>query len=80
MLSLIERVPAKGRCLRLLLRIRSAHLQILGFPMGGAYLYRDTCARLKTLQRKRNLARALGIQIIIGGNHMHFSEIIKQSI
>ena len=30
-------VPAKGRCLLLLLRIRSVHLEILGFPMGGAY-------------------------------------------
>ena len=26
-----------GRCLLLLLRIRSAHLKIHGFPMGGAY-------------------------------------------
>ena len=27
----------EGRCLLLLLRIRSAHLEILGFPMGGGY-------------------------------------------
>ena len=27
----------KGPCLLLLLRIRSAHLEIVGFPMGGAY-------------------------------------------
>ena len=26
-----------GRCLLLLLRIRFTHLEILGFPMGGAY-------------------------------------------
>ena len=26
-----------GRCLLLLLRIRSAHLQILGFPIANAY-------------------------------------------
>ena len=32
-----ERGPGKGRCLLLLLRIRSTHLEILGFPMGGAY-------------------------------------------
>ena len=27
----------KGRCLLLLLRIRSAHLEIHGFPIGDAY-------------------------------------------
>ena len=27
----------KGRCLLLLLRIRSAHLQVLGFPIANAY-------------------------------------------
>ena len=46
----------------LLLRIRSAHLEIRGFPMGGAYLYRDIFARFKTMRRKQNLASALGNQ------------------
>ena len=30
-------VPSVGRCLLLLLRIRSAHLPILGFPIADAY-------------------------------------------
>ena len=36
-----------------------AHLEVLEFPMGGAY--RDILARFKTTQRKQNLASALGI-------------------
>ena len=32
--------------------IRSAHLQILGFPIANAYLYRDIFARFKTIRRK----------------------------
>ena len=36
----------------MLLRIRSAHLEILGFLMGGDYLYGDNFARFKTMQRK----------------------------
>ena len=51
----------KRRCLLLLLRIRSAHLEILGFSMGGAYQYRDIFARFKTMRRKQNLASAFGI-------------------
>ena len=46
----------------ILLRIRSAHLEILGSPMGGAYWYTDIYARFKTMRRKQNLATALGIQ------------------
>ena len=34
----------------------------IGFPMGGAYYYRDIFARLKTMHRKQNLASAPGIQ------------------
>ena len=30
-------LATQGRCLLLLLRIRSAHLEILGIHMGGAY-------------------------------------------
>ena len=52
----------QGRCLLLLLRIGSAHLDILGFPMGGAYYYRDISARFKTMRRKQNLASDFGIQ------------------
>ena len=48
--------------LLLLLRIRSAHLEILWFPMGGAYQYRNIFAQFKTIRRKQNLASALGIQ------------------
>ena len=32
--------------------VRSAHLQILGFPIANAYLYRDISARFKTILRK----------------------------
>ena len=49
-------------CLLLLLRICSAHLEILGFPIGSAYQYRDVFAQLKTIRRKQNLASALGIE------------------
>ena len=42
--------------------IQSVHLKILGFPMGGAYLYTDIFAPFKTMRRKQNLASALGIQ------------------
>ena len=38
------------------------HLEILGFPMGGAYEYRDIFAGLKTMWRKQNAASAVGIQ------------------
>ena len=44
-----------------LLRIRSAHLEILGFPMGGAYSYWDIFARFKTMRRNQNLASARGV-------------------
>ena len=54
-------LPFKGRCLRLVLRIRSAHLEILEFPMGGAHLYRDNFVRFKTMWRKQNLASVIGI-------------------
>ena len=46
-----------GRCLLLLLRICSAHLEILGFPMAGAYLYRDIFARFKTMGRQQNFGQ-----------------------
>ena len=36
--------------------IRSAHLEILGFPIVSAYYYRDIFARFKTMRRKQNLA------------------------
>ena len=42
--------------------MRPAHLEILGFPMGGAYLDRDYFVPFKTLRRKQNLASGLGIQ------------------
>ena len=45
-----------------LLRIPSAQLKILSFPIGGAYQYRDIFARFKTMQRKQNLASALSSQ------------------
>ena len=48
--------------LRTVPTIVTAHLEILGFPMGGAYLYRNIFVRFKTMQRKQNLASALGIQ------------------
>ena len=40
-----------GRCLLLLLRIHSAHLEILEFAMGGAYQYGQF---FKTIRRKQN--------------------------
>ena len=48
--------------LLLLLRIRSAHLEILGFLISGAYLFRDIFAGFKTMRKKQNLASALGTQ------------------
>ena len=42
----------QGWCLLLLLRIRSVHLEILRFPIGDAYQYRDIFARFKIMQRK----------------------------
>ena len=35
--------------------------QILGFPMGVAYQYKDIFARFKSMRRKQNLPNALGI-------------------
>ena len=49
----------------MLLRIRSTHLEILGFPMGGAYLNRDTFARFKTMRRKSTLVAPT--QSFLGG-------------
>ena len=53
------------------------HLEILGFPMGGTYYYRDIFAHFKTMRRKQNLASDFGIQKENWGEIMHFSEIIK---
>ena len=53
------------------------HLEILGFPMGGAYYYRDIFAHFKTMRRKQNLASDFGFQKENWGEIMHFSEIIK---
>ena len=63
------------RCPLLLLRILSAHF--VWFPVGGAYSYRNICARFKTMRRKQNLASALGIQKENWGVTTHFSEMIK---
>ena len=40
----------------LFLGTRSAYLEILGFPIGGAPKYRDIFALFKTMRRKQNLA------------------------
>ena len=40
-------------CLLWLLRIRSAHLEILGLPMGDAYQDSDIFARFKTISRRK---------------------------
>ena len=53
------------------------HLEILGFPMGGAYKYRDISAWFKPLWRKKNLASTLDNPKRKLGVTMHFSEIIK---
>ena len=39
-----------------------ADLEMLAFPIGSAYLFRDIFARFKTMQKKQNLASAFGIQ------------------
>ena len=36
----------------MLLRIRSAHLEILGVPIGDAYQRNDIFVRFKTIRRK----------------------------
>ena len=51
-----------------------AHLEILGFPTGGAYQYRDIFARFKTMQGKQNLASALVSKKKIGGNQAFFGD------
>ena len=60
-----------GRCLRLLLRIRSA----------GWWCYYnkgDIIARFKTMRRKQDLAISLGkYKKEIGGNHAFFRDNIK---
>ena len=40
----------------------TVHLEMLGFPMGGAYSYRDISAQFKTMRREQNSASVLGIQ------------------
>ena len=45
----------------------SAHLAILGFPMGGAYLYMDIFAQFKALWRKQILPSAFVSKKKIGG-------------
>ena len=47
---------------------------ILGFPMGGAYLYKDIFARFKTtgMWRKQDLPSAFDIQKENWGNHAFF--------
>ena len=66
-----------GAYILLLLRICSAHLEILGFPMAGAYLYRDIFARFKTMGRQQNLASDLGIQKKKLGVTTHFTDIFE---
>ena len=63
-----------GRCLLLLLRIRSVHLEILGFPMGGAYSCRDIFVRFK---KKAELSKCSWYPKRKFGVTVHFSEIIK---
>ena len=59
----------------MLLCIRSAHFEILGFPKGVAYYYRDIFAQFKIMRGKQNLASALGIQKEnSGGNHAFFRD------
>ena len=48
--------------LRMVPTIVIAHLKILGFPMGGAYQYRDFFVQFNTMQRKQNSASTFGIQ------------------
>ena len=50
--SIVVNVKEIRVFLILLLRIRSAHLEILGFPIGDAYQQRDIFARFKIMQRK----------------------------
>ena len=73
----IIQLQCEGRCLLLLLRIRSVHLEILEFPVGGAYKYRGIFARFKTMRRKQNVVSDLGIQKRKLAVAMHFSEIMK---
>ena len=60
--------------LLLLLRIRSAQLELLGFPISGANQYKDIFVRLKTMRRNQNFAIALGFQMKIGANHAFFRD------
>ena len=49
----ISKLCFKGRCLLLLLRIHSAHLKILGFPISCAYQYRDILRGSKLFRESR---------------------------
>ena len=52
----------KGRCLLLLLRIRSAHLVINLVSYGWSLLIHGYFARFKAVRGKQKLASAFGIQ------------------
>ena len=56
------------------------HLEILGFPMGGAHYYRDIFAHFKTMRRKQNLASDFGIQKENWGEIIQFFRDNKASI
>ena len=52
------------------------HLEILGFPMGGAYYYRDIFAQFKLCGKSRTY-QVLSVSKRKLGETRHFSEIIK---
>ena len=58
------------------MRIRSAHLEILGFPISDAYQYRVIFARFKTIPEKVDLSKYSWYPKRTLGVPMHF-EIIK---
>ena len=45
----------------MLLRVRSAHLEIFEFPVGVAYTFRDIFVWFKSMRRQQILASVLGI-------------------
>ena len=67
MLSLKE-----GAGLVLLLRIRSAHLEIFRFPIGDAYQYSDIFAWFQSIRKKIDLSKYYGYPKRKLGETMHF--------
>ena len=72
LVSVLERCRHSSRST---IQCCSAHFEILGFSMGGAYQYKDIFAWFKTIRRKQNIQQVLLVsKKKIGGNHAFFRD------